>query len=179
MAFVRKRMIDKTPATGAEATAKAHLKKHGIYGKSASVVSNLFRITNLIRSNAELSLLQNYGMSFTGFTALWVLWVWGSMETNRLAQETGVAKSTLTGILKTLERNAYCKRSTHPSDGRRVMVEATSKGRELMREIYPLFHQIEDQVVSQLSDADLDTTKNVLRIMLATIEAAEPESQPN
>jgi DNA-binding MarR family transcriptional regulator len=165
-------MIEKAPARGAEATAKAHLKKHGIYGKSASVVSNIFRISNVIRSNAEVNLLQNYGMSFSGFTALWVLWVWGAMETNRLAEETGVAKSTLTGILKTLERNEYCQRRPHVSDGRRVVVEATAKGRELMQEIYPLFHELENQAVSQLSEADLDMTKDALRIILATVDGS-------
>jgi len=171
--FACDRMIDKTPARGAEASAKAHLQKHGIYGKSASVVSNIFRISNSIRSNAELNLLQNYNMSFTGFTALWVLWVWGDMETSRLAKETGVAKSTLTGIVKTLERGEYCKRRPHPSDGRRVVVEVTTKGRDLMQEIYPLFHQLENEAVSQLGEADLDATKDALRTILATVEGSE------
>ena len=66
------------------------------------------------------------------------------------------AKSTLTDILKTLERNEYCLRRPHASDGRRVMVEATAKGRELMQEIYPLFHELENQVVSLISEPDLD-----------------------
>jgi len=158
-----------TIATGAEADAKAHLQKHGIYGKSASVVSNIFRISNLIRNHAETNLLQDYGLSFSGFTALWVLWVWGPLETNKLAQETGVAKSTLTGILKTLERGGNTKRDTHPDDKRRVVASVTAEGQALMQKIYPMFHQIEDDAVSALSEQDLDATKDMLRMILATV----------
>ena len=162
-------MSKPTFAGGHEADAKAHLQKHGIYGKSASVVSNIFRISNLIRNHAESNLLQDYGLSFSGFTALWVLWVWGPMETKQLAQETGVAKSTLTGILKTLERGGYSERCPHPEDKRRVIASATPAGQALMQEIYPLFHQIEDDAVSKLSESDLDMTKDMLRVILATV----------
>ena len=158
-----------TIATGAEADAKAHLQELGIYGKSSSVVSNLFRISNIIRSRAETQLFNDFGLSFSGFTALWVLWVWGPMETNKLAQETAVAKSTLTGVLKTLERGGYTQRQPHPEDKRRVVASATPEGQALMQEIYPLFHQIEDDVVSELSDEDLDITKDMLRMILATV----------
>lgn len=158
-----------TIATGAEADAKAHLQKHGIYGKSSSVVSNIFRISNLIRNHAETHLLHDYGLSFSGFTALWVLWVWGEMETNQLAQETGVAKSTLTGILKTLERSGYTQRQPHAGDKRRVIASATGEGQALMQKIYPMFHKIEDDAVSALSDQDLDATKDMLRVILATV----------
>ena len=162
-------MIKQTTATGAEADAKAHLQERGIYGKSASVVSNIFRISNLIRNRAETQLLQDYGLSFSGFTALWVLWVWGPLETNKLAQETGVAKSTLTGILKTLERGGYSQRQPHPEDKRRVVASATPEGQALMQKIYPLFHTIEDEAVSALSEQDLDSTKDMLRVILATV----------
>ena len=80
---------------------------------------------------------------------------------------------TTTGIVKTLERGEYCKRRPHPSDGRRVVVEVTTKGRDLMQEIYPLFHQLENEAVSQLGEADLDATKDALRTILATVDGSE------
>jgi DNA-binding MarR family transcriptional regulator len=54
-----------------------------------------------------------------------------------------------------------------------VVVEMTTKGRDLMQEIYPLFHQLENEAVSRLGEADLDTAKDALRIILATVEGSE------
>jgi hypothetical protein len=53
-------------------------------------VSNLFRASAAIRRHMEANVLAADRLSWTGFTGLWVLWVWGEMESRAFAQAVGV-----------------------------------------------------------------------------------------
>ena len=128
----------------AEERAKQHLISIGLYGRSVSIISNTFRLTSIIRSFAENQVLKEFNLSFSGFTVMWVIWVWRDIETAKLAKNAGIAKSTLTGILITLEKHGYCKRMAHPSDARRVIVHISKAGEELMEKVFPKFRKIED-----------------------------------
>ena len=44
---------------------------------------------------------------------LFVLWIWGDQQTRHLAEEAGVTKGTLTGVLKTLEKRGLARRRAH------------------------------------------------------------------
>ena len=85
-------------ATSAEEKAKQHLISVGLYGRSVSIVSNAFRFTSIFRNFSENQVLKEFNLSFSGFTVMWVMWVWGDLETAKLAKNAGIAKSTLTGI---------------------------------------------------------------------------------
>ena len=112
-------------AASAEEKAKQHLISVGLYGRSVSIISNAFRLTSIIRSYAEKHVFKEFNLSFSGFVVMWVLWVWGDLETAKLAKNSGIAKSTLTGILITLEKHGYCQRLAHSNDARRVVVHIT------------------------------------------------------
>ena len=101
---------------------------------------------------------------------MWVLWVWGDLETAKLAKNAGIAKSTLTGILITLEKHGYCQRLSHPSDARRVVVHISSTGEELMEKVFSKYHEIEDVAASDLTDDEFETTIDSLGTMLQTME---------
>ena len=154
----------------AEERAKQHLISVGLYGRSVSIISNTFRLTSIIRSFAENQVLKEFNLSFSGFTVMWVIWVWRDIETAKLAKNAGIAKSTLTGILITLEKHGYCKRMAHPSDARRVIVHISKAGEDLMEKIFPKFHKIEDMAVSDLTSDEFETTIDSLRTMLHTME---------
>ena len=51
---------------------------------------------------------------------MWVLWVWGEMETRELAIDAGITKATLTGVVGTLERRELVVRRRSSPDGRLV-----------------------------------------------------------
>jgi DNA-binding MarR family transcriptional regulator len=153
-----------------EAKAKEHLISVGLYGRSVSIISNAFRLTSMIRNFSEKNLFKEFNLSFSGFVVMWVMWVWGDLETAKLAKNAGIAKSTLTGILKTLEKHGYCKRIPHSSDARRVVVHITKAGEELMEKIFPKFHEIEDMAVSDLTSDEFEATIDSLRTMLSTME---------
>ena len=141
-----------------------------IYGRSVSVIPIIIRLTSIIKNYSEEFAFKEFNLSFSGFTVMWVIWVWGDLETAKLAKNAGIAKSTLTGILKTLEKHGYCKRIPHSSDARRVVVHITKAGEELMEKIFPKFHEIEDMAVSDLTSDEFEATIDSLRTMLSTME---------
>lgn len=55
----------------------------------------------------------------------------GGMTLNDLAAYLYLDKSTTSRVVDALERKGYVARSPHPKDGRAVLLEATSSGREL------------------------------------------------
>ncbi|MGH2658372.1 MAG: MarR family transcriptional regulator, partial [Actinomycetota bacterium] len=67
-------------------------------------VSNLFRASVAIRRHMEARVLAHDRLSWTSFVVLWVLWVWGEMESRDLAAAVGISRPTSTGVVTTLER---------------------------------------------------------------------------
>ena len=156
--------------TRAELEARERVEALGIDVDAWAAVSNIFRVANAVRNYTERNLLSEFNLSFSGFTVLWVLWVWGPKESYALAEESGISKSTLTGVVKTLERLGLAARKPHAMDGRRVLVRATRKGVSTMREIFPRFNDVEALVTRDLSPAEKADLARTLRIMLHSVE---------
>ena len=152
--------------TRAEIEARAQVEGLGVDIDAYAVVSNVFRVANAVRNYTERNLLGAYHLSFSGFTVLWVLWVWGPKESYELAEESGISKSTLTGVVKTLERLGFARRRPHAADGRRVLVQATDLGISTMCEIFPRFNVLEGEVTRDLSVPEKEELARSLRVML-------------
>ena len=163
-------MARDTSVTRAEREARERVEALGIDVDAFAAVSNIFRVANAVRNHTERNLLSEFNLSFSGFTVLWVLWVWGPKESRALAEESGISKSTLTGVVKTLERLGFAARKPHATDGRRVFVQATRKGISTMRRIFPRFNDVEAMVTRDLSSTEKDSLARLLRIMLHTLE---------
>jgi DNA-binding MarR family transcriptional regulator len=148
--------------------------EHEVDLTSTAAVANVFRVASAARAHLERSVLAARELSFTAFTVLWVLWVWGEMEFRDLARETGVAKGTLTGVLRTLEGRELVARRRHVRDRRLVLVSCTPTGEELMIELFPRFNGGESRLVSGLTPAETRRLAQLLRQVLRTIEALEP-----
>ena len=68
-----------------------------------AAVSNIFRAATAVRNHMENNILAQHELSWSAFTTLFVLRVWGEMDARSLAAEAGVTAATLTGVMKTLE----------------------------------------------------------------------------
>jgi DNA-binding MarR family transcriptional regulator len=143
---------------------------------SMAAVANVFRVASAARNHLERSVLASAGLSFTAFTVLWVLWVWGESEFRDVAVDSGVAKGTLTGVVTTLERRGLVARRRHPDDRRLILVSCTPAGDELMVGLFPRFNDGESRVVSGLADADVQCLAQLLRTVLRTIETLDDGS---
>lgn len=133
-------------------------------------VSNIYRAANAVRNRMEREVLDGAGLTWGGFTILFVLWVWGDRETGDLADDCGLAKGTLSGMLLTLEKAGLVTRERQESDKRRVVVTLTSKGRRQIEDVFPRFNQHEAEFTARLSDSERREMARLLRIVTATAD---------
>lgn len=136
-------------------------------------VSNIYRAANAVRHRMEREVLAPGGLTWGGFTILFVLWVWGDRETGELAEECGVAKGTLSGMLTTLERQGLVSRSRHPEDGRKVLVHLESAGEETIEDIFPRFNEYEARFTERLDTGERHELARLLRLVTATADEVE------
>jgi DNA-binding MarR family transcriptional regulator len=133
-------------------------------------VSNLFRTSAAIRRHMEAKVLADDRLSWTSFVALWVLWVWGEMESRDLAAAVGISRPTSTGVVTTLERRGFVRRRKSAEDGRMVRVSLTQRGRKKIEALFPRFNAEESAVTSDLTPDEQDSMAGMLRSMLKTAE---------
>jgi DNA-binding MarR family transcriptional regulator len=132
-------------------------------------VSNLFRASAAIRRHMEAKVLAADRLSWTSFVALWVLWVWGEMESRDLAAAIGVSRPTSTGVVTTLEGRGYVRRSRSAEDGRLVRVALTGSGRRKIGELFPRFNAEEVALTEHLEPAEQEQLAALLRSLLRRV----------
>jgi DNA-binding MarR family transcriptional regulator len=139
--------------------------------RAMGAVSNLFRASAAIRRHMESKVLADDRLSWTSFVALWVLWVWGEMESRDLAAAVGISRPTSTGIVTTLEGRGLARRRKNAPDGRMVRVSLTPAGVAKIEELFPRFNAEEVAVTSHLSPKEQEAMAAMLRSMLRTAES--------
>jgi DNA-binding MarR family transcriptional regulator len=134
--------------------------------RAMAAVSNLFRASAAIRRHMEAKVLAADRLSWTSFVALWVLWVWGEMESRDLAAAIGVSRPTSTGVVTTLEGRGYVRRSKAAEDGRLVRVKLTGAGRRKIEQLFPRFNDEEAALTAHLGPEEQERLAALLRSML-------------
>ena len=133
-------------------------------------VSNLFRASAAIRRHMEANILAVDRLSWTAFTGLWVLWVWGEMESREFAQAVGVSRPTATGVVTTLEGRGFVRRKKDTRDGRMVLVSLTAAGKRKIEQLFPRFNAEEVAVTAHLDDEERDALARLLRSMYRAVD---------
>ncbi len=132
-------------------------------------VSNLFRASAAIRRHMEAKVLSADRLSWTSFVAMWVLWVWGEMESRDLAAAIGVSRPTSSGVVTTLEGRGYVRRSKTAEDGRLVRVRLTPAGRRKIERLFPRFNAEEVALTTHLDREQQEELAALLRSMLRRV----------
>ena len=133
-------------------------------------VSNLFRASAAIRRHMEANILAADRLSWTAFTGLWVLWVWGEMESREFAQAVGVSRPTATGVVTTLEGRGFVRLKKDTRDGRMVLVSLTAAGKRKIEQLFPRFNAEEVAVTAHLDDEERDALARLLRSMYRAVD---------
>jgi DNA-binding MarR family transcriptional regulator len=154
----------------AERDIRARLGDRPFDFEALLAVSNIYRAANAVRNRMERDVLTPVGLTWGGFTILFVLWVWGDRETGQLAEDCGLAKGTLSGMLSTLEKTGLVDRSRHPEDGRRVWVVLTDAGRDTIESVFPEFNRHEAKFTAELEDDERRELARLLRVVTATAD---------
>ncbi|MFF0589227.1 MarR family winged helix-turn-helix transcriptional regulator [Streptomyces sp. NPDC003781] len=156
--------------TEAEKLAEAKLGGIPVRREQMAAVANIYRAAATVRHHLENSVLRGSDLTWTAFVVLWVVWVWGESETRHVAEEAGISKGTLTGVVRTLESRGLLRRTGHPDDGRLVVLCLTPEGEEFMRRVFPAFNEEEAFVTSRLSDEECRALADGLRRVVLQVE---------
>jgi DNA-binding MarR family transcriptional regulator len=132
------------------------------------VVQDVFRAAAALRSRLETGALQAEGLTWSGFTMLFCLWVWGPHETRDLALRMGVSRPTVSGVTDTLERRGLVERRGHADDARRRTVALTAAGERTFEELFPRFNAEESLACSGLGAAERAQLAALLRTLVTT-----------
>jgi DNA-binding MarR family transcriptional regulator len=154
---------------GAERDIRARIGDLPLDFGAMSAISNIYRAASTVRNHMEQRVLADENLSWVAFTVLWVLWIWGEQETRQLADEAGVTKGTLTGVLNTLEGRRLVERNRHPDDGRRVLVHLSDTGSKIIGELFPRFNREEAFAASALTATEQEQLARLLRKVQRTV----------
>ena len=79
--------------------------------EAISVATNLYRSAQKLRVKMETEVLSSYQLSWTAFSILYDLWVWGRLETRKLAELSGISTATASNVIKTLEKRTFASKA--------------------------------------------------------------------
>src|SRR5262250_2427617 len=154
----------------AERDIRARIGCQALDFAAMAAVSNIYRAANVIRNRLERQILAGEDLSWAAFTVLFVLWIWGDQQTRHLADEAGVTKGTLTGVLKTLEKRGLTRRRAHDADGRLVLVSLEPKGLGVIERLFPAFNMGETFVSAALTEREKNQLASLLRSIIRAVE---------
>jgi DNA-binding MarR family transcriptional regulator len=161
-----------------ERAVAARLSGLSVDMPAMAAVSNIYRAGGSVRNHFERTVLQPQDLTWTAWVVLWVVWIWGEIETRHVAAEAGISKGTLTGVATTLENRHLLVRHTHPSDARRVLVKLTGRGSALMDCLFPEFNKAERFVTADLDDDEKLALAAALRKIVQHLEQPRAPGPP-
>jgi MarR family transcriptional regulator, organic hydroperoxide resistance regulator len=141
-------------------------------------ISNVFRSSTALRRHLESTILASDRLSWTAFTALWVLWIWGEMEARRFAAAVGISRPTATGVVSTLQRRRLVRRRKASGDGRVVLVSLTPSGRRKIEDLFPRFNREEARLAGVLDPAQQQQLASMLRSLLRGMDTTPGGGSP-
>ena len=134
--------------------------------RAMGAISNVFRSSTALRRHLEATVLAADRLSWTAFTGLWVLWIWGEMEAREFAAAVGISRPTATGVLATLNGRRLVRRRRAAADGRVILVSLTPTGRRKIQHLFPRFNDEEARVAAVLSGDEQVVLASMLRRIL-------------
>lgn len=102
------------------------------------------------------------GINRTDARCLDVLDQRGPLSAGELARECGLTTGAMTTLLDRMEELGYLRRTAHPTDRRRVMVELTAKARRRAEQIYGPVGAEGRELLACLSDRQLELIRDVM-----------------
>jgi DNA-binding MarR family transcriptional regulator len=126
-------------------------------GRAMSTVAVLF----------HSALSEKAGLTVTEEKALDLLQRFGPMTAGELAEKSGLAKASVTGLIDRLERKGFARRAADESDGRRVRVEFDPRS---LAKLSPLFEDFVAGLHAMYEHYSAEEIKVVLRFMAEATE---------
>jgi MarR family 2-MHQ and catechol resistance regulon transcriptional repressor len=121
---------------------------------ATETVMNLVRTGDLLLDRIG-RLLRPLGVSSAGGLVLGLLRDHGPMAPSAIGERLIVTRATVTGLVDSLERRGFVRRTANPNDRRGLIVEITPEGLQVLAKVRATVHLQERDWMSELSDAEL------------------------
>ncbi len=95
------------------------------------------------------------------------LWSEDNLKASELGRRAGLEPSSMTGLLDRMERDGLLERTPDPMDRRASRICLTKSGIEAEKGSMEAVNVLLDKVFADISEKDIETTKSVLRKVLA------------
>jgi DNA-binding MarR family transcriptional regulator len=136
------------------------------------IVQSLRRIVRAIDVHSR-ALSREYELTWPQLAALCELERLGSCPLGRLAAEMYVGAPTVTGIVDRLERDGLVKRFREEGDRRKVLVDLTPKGEELLARKPSLLNEHLRKGLSRLSERQQKQMRSTLDRLAKMMESSQ------
>jgi DNA-binding MarR family transcriptional regulator len=110
----------------------------GHFGADAAVepmraVTSLMRVQQIVLRRLD-DVLRRYDLTFARYEALVLLTFTrtGALPLGKMGERLQVHPTSVTSIVRRLERDGLVRRTPHPEDGRGVLAEVTEEGRAVV-----------------------------------------------
>jgi len=147
------------------------------HADSTAMLVELHRAANAVRNHVEQAVLRHRRLTWTGFVVLREVWAAKRLQTRHAAEQAGIAKATLTGVVDTLERRGLVRRLPHPQDGRLVLLELTRRGHRLLRDVLPASQEEEAFALAYLDESQIAVMRDALRQLVVHLDADEAQGR--
>jgi MarR family transcriptional regulator, lower aerobic nicotinate degradation pathway regulator len=117
------------------------------------------------RAIAERELV-SLGLSGKGFGALILIVQEGPLSQQRLGERQGIDRTTMVAVVDELEMGGFVERRRDARDRRAYSLQATPKGRRVLRRAAEATERAEDEFLAPLPEADRRRLKRMLRALV-------------
>ncbi|MFD9411633.1 MarR family winged helix-turn-helix transcriptional regulator [Streptomyces sp. NPDC059989] len=97
------------------------------------------------------------GLSATESKTLDLLQQRGPLTAKELSQHTALAPASVTGLIDRLERKGYVRRVKHPTDKRRILVEALPDRLDALRPVFDDWAREVSELCGEFTTEELET----------------------
>lgn len=104
------------------------------------LIISLDRAARLVSNDIEETVHQPRGHSWAAFRYLFALWIYEELPANQLASVTGMRRSQISNLTKSLEKEGLVSRQKSKKDGRAVVISLTEKGLQNIATIFDEHH---------------------------------------
>ena len=120
--------------------------------------------------------LKPHGLSEGRFVLLFLLdAAQDGVPPHVLADQAGVRRATVTGLLDGLERDGFVERVSSPHDRRSRLIQLTHKGKAIAKQLFAQHSQWIASLLSDVSEHERRTLSNLLTTVAArTMQGADP-----
>ncbi len=124
--------------------------------RATEAVMNTIRTADMLFDRIG-RLLRPLGVSAAGGLVLGILRDHGRLPPSELGDRLIVTRATVTGVVDSLERAGFVKRSPNPADRRSLLVEITPEGIAVLQQLRTLIHGHERDWMAGFSEDELGT----------------------